>query len=189
MNASKTGFAILKHRNVRWRNPENASLEHLTLEMHDNRITATSVVITGSAGVWYQAFLDDDWRIKALSIHTTGTEWFVARSPQPGSWCDGDGRELAAFTGCRDVLLPGTPFDLTPMIRRLDLGDGAQRDLNLLQVNLDVLQPVRVSRTLNCLRRGEQYRLDNPLTGNPCEFRVDADGLAMETSSGFRQEV
>jgi hypothetical protein len=166
-------------------------MEHLTLERHGRRITATGVMTAAtpalSCGAWYQIFLDERWRPKAVSVHLTDSRWFVASSPEPGQWCDGDGRPLEDFAGCRDVVLPESAFWCTPVLRRMALAGGESKAAKIMAIDLAEAVPELMSLKMAIDREQRTVSLKMPpsVCGPAVEF--DHDGLADHYPERFRR--
>ncbi len=184
-------FRPLSARTVRWRHCDGHGVEHLTLEVHDRRITATSVVSFDRAGksygAWYQLFLDTSWHIKAISIHRTDSRWFIARSRHPGRWCDGDGSVLRIFENCVNIIFTATPFTHTPAIRRLASSSGETSESDVLFIPLDTLVPTRSRARYTCIEHGALYRVENLVNETSMDVEVDQDGLAQKTCGAFER--
>ena len=188
MAASGT-FPIVTRHTVSWRRLDGNGLEHLTLERFDRRITATSVVTSvksgDSYGVWYQVFADADWHIKAVSVHRTDSRWFIAKCPEPGRWCDGDGRALDALDGCLGLACAATPFTHTLAIRRHELAVGEAIEEAAVLLPFNSLEPARHRLRYTCLEPAERYRCENLDRGLSVELSVDHHGLAVEVQEQF----
>ena len=91
-------FRPLSKVTAQWVHIDSPGQEHLTLEQNDNRITATAVIASADPqnafGVWYHLFYDDQWQIKAVSVHRTDTHCFIAQSRDSGTWNAADGSSL-----------------------------------------------------------------------------------------------
>lgn len=191
MTARDGGFRPLTTVTARWSQEDGSGTEHLTLEQHGERITATAV-ITSVRGekpfaAWYQIFLDSRWQVKAVSVHRTDSRWFIARSPEPGQWCDGDGLEMKNLAGCRDVLLQNSRFNLTPIIRRLRLAARDASEMDVMSVAIDTLVPKRMRQRISCLEPARLYQLEDLSTGYTSNIEVDSGGLAlMDAADGVR---
>lgn len=185
----KGGFRPLTAVTARWRQEDGAGTEHLTLEQHGERISATGVLASDHGekpyAAWYQIFLDSHWQVKAMSVHRTDSRWFIARSPEPGRWCDGDGTALTKLEGCRDLLLPETCFTFTPLIRRLGQTEDDTLELDTVSLSLLTLAPARLRRRITCLQPSSRYRIEDMDLDNALECHVDGDGLLVEDTGPF----
>lgn len=184
-------FPPLTKVTARWLALQGAGTEHLTLEQHAGRITATGVVTGESGGAafgaWYQLFLDRAWRIKAVSVHLTDCRWFIAKSRAPGEWADGDGRPLDALSGCIDIDLTATPFTNTTAIRRLRLDKGRSADIDTVVLPFDTLEPHRARQRYTCLEPGRRYAYQSLTTGFHTELSTDRNGLVTNYPGLFKR--
>ena len=189
MPGASTEFRPLQSVTARWCRLDGHGLEHLTLEKNANRITATGVVTADTpslaCGAWYQMFFDDRWRIKAVSVHLTNSTWFVASSPEPGQWCDGDGQPLDEFSGCRDVILPSSAFACTPLVRRL--GVQTNHVVPAIELPLTDLQPARSRYRLASADTEAAVCLHDMQCDRSLHATLDDDGLAIEVKSLFKR--
>ncbi|MDH3742575.1 MAG: putative glycolipid-binding domain-containing protein [Hyphomicrobiales bacterium] len=190
MTAREAGFRPLTTVTARWSQENGLGTEHLTLEQHGERITATAVVTSPDGekpyAAWYHIFLDSQWQVKAVSVHRTDSRWFIARSPEPGRWCDGDGTALTKLDGCRDLLLPQACFSYSPMIRRLALAQDQSKELDTVSLSLVTLAPARSRRRITCLQPASRYRIEDLDAASTLDCHVDADGLVAEDTGPFR---
>jgi hypothetical protein len=184
-------FRPLKTVTARWLALEGEGSEHLSLEQNSGRITATAVLIgengNGAFGAWYQLFLDRQWRIKALSVHLTDSRWFIVKSRKAGEWADGDGRKIDALAACTDIDLAASPFTNTCAIRRLDLAAGDSRDIDVVFLPFDTLEPRRVRQRYTCLEPGARYRYESLASGYTVELTTDRDGLVTDYPGVFKR--
>ena len=191
MSGSGNRFGQLTKVTAQWVRTDNPGQEHLTLEQNDNRITATAVIASADPknafGAWYHLFLDDQWQIKAVSVHRTDTHWFIAHSRDPGGWLDADGGALKKFEGCRDIILSATPFTITPIIRRLGLGEGDTAEHDVLFLPIRTLAPARTRQRVTCLKLNSRYRIEDLTAGGEFECDVDDDGLVVGQAGGFKR--
>ncbi|NNE23656.1 MAG: hypothetical protein HKN11_13700 [Rhizobiales bacterium] len=191
MTAREAGFRPLTTVTARWAHKGSFGTEHLTLEQHGKRITATAVVISPDGeepyAAWYQIFLDSQWQVKAVSVHRTDSRWFIARAPEPGRWCDGDGTALTRLDGCRDLLLPQACFPFSPMIRRLALPRHQSTELDTVSVSLVTLAPARSRCRITCLHPNSRYRIEDLDAASAVDCHVDADGLVAEDAGPFKR--
>lgn len=187
------GFRPLTAITARWCQDDGPSVEHLTLEQHGGRITATAVVTSPGGerpyAAWYHIFLDGNWQVKAVSVHRTDSRWFVAQSPQPGRWCDGDGGAIGKLDGCRDVALLMTRFTVTPLIRRLNLAKGDARKLDVLALPLVTMAPTRLRQRITCLEPASHYRIEDLNDNTKQDVRVDGDGLICQKAGKFNRVI
>ena len=73
MGARNGEFRPLTALSARWAHEGGCGTEHLTLERHGERITATAVITSAESekpyAAWYQVFLDSHWQVKAVSVY------------------------------------------------------------------------------------------------------------------------
>lgn len=181
MTTREGGFRPLKAVTARWSQEDGFGTEHVTLEQHDERITATAVVTSArdekSFAAWYQIFLDSQWQVKAVSVHRTDSRWFIARCPEPGRWCDGDGTVVEKLQGCRDIALQASRFTITPMIRRLSLMNGDTFEQDVFELPLETLVPVRRRQMITCVEIARIYQVEDIDSGSSQRINVDDSGM------------
>lgn len=178
-------------RSVRWTPIGAEGLEHLTLAPLDAGVAIRSVVIGDRGGspygVRYEILCDGDWRIRSLDLVTTDGLGLKLVSDHPGRWADATGRHLAAFDGCVDIDLAGTPFTNTLPIRRLGLEPGQQAELNMLYVPFDSFEPTVDGQRYTCLQQGALYRYEAVDRSFAAELPVDEDGLVTDYPTLFQR--
>lgn len=178
-------FRPLALRTVRWRPLEGEGLEHLTIRPTAGGIRAEGVVI-GSRdaqpyGVRYRIDCDDAWRVRSFAIENTAGLRLELLSDGEGHWQHPSGMPAAAFDGCIDIDLSGTPFTNTLPIRRLVLkpGDGTAR-LTILYVPFDTFEPFVDGQRYTCLIPGRRYLYEADDGTFRAELPVDEDGLVTD---------
>lgn len=191
MTAQEGGFRPLTTVTARWGQEDGFGTEHLTLEQHGERITATGIVTSAEGenpyAAWYQIFLDCEWRTKAVSVHRTDSRWYIAQSPEPGRWCDGDGTAIEKLAGCRDIVLLASQFSVTPMIRRLSQACGATCEHDVFALSLETLVLVRQGKMITCLEPVSRYLFEDLKVGEGQEIGVDTDGLLLQAAGKFNR--
>ena len=154
---------------------------------------ATSVVIgerEGVAyGVRYELACDSRWRVRRLDLADTHGRRLRLSSDGEGHWADDGGGRIAAFDGCIDIDLSGSPLTNTLPIRRLDMTPATGVvSLEALYVPFDTLTPVRDGQRYLCLETGRRFRYEAADGTFAADILVDAEGLVLEYPPLFTRE-
>ena len=179
-----SAFRPFVPRSVRWRALEGEGLEHLSLVQQGDNIVATSVAIgergRTAYGASYTLICDLGWRARRLDLVSTDGRTLHLASDGQGHWSRGNGARLAAFDGCIDIDLSGSPFTNTLPIRRLDLApaDGVA-SLDALYIPFDSFEPARDGQRYACLEAGRRFRYEAADETFSADISVDEDGLVL----------
>jgi hypothetical protein len=171
-------------------------LEHLTIAPLNTAagaiIRASSVVVGNrggrSYGVFYRIDCAADWTVLSFSIETTDGRGLSLIADGAGHWHTEGGRHLAAFDGCVDIDLAGTPFTNTLPIRRLALTPASgMASLAMLYVPFDTFEPRRDDQRYTCITPQKLYRYEARDRSFAADLPVDEDGLVLDYPTLFRR--
>lgn len=178
-------------RTVRWRQLDGEGLQQVTVERERRGMTATGVVVAetdaGPVAGWYYVFLNPDWTVHRFAVHHAAGNWLHAQARQPGRWVDHETKPMPELDGCIDVDISATPFTNTLPIRRLSWEAGQSRDLDMLYIPFDTLEPRRDRQRYTCLEPGRRFRYEGLIDGFTAEITVDEDGLVVEYPGLFQR--
>jgi uncharacterized protein len=185
-------FPSLSPRSVRWRPVDSIGLEHLSIRPEGDGILADSVLIGDRGGtpygVRYRVACDRGWHVLSLDVDTTDGRSLHLKSDGTGTWRNQDGASLAAFDGCIDIDLAGSPFTNTLPIRRLDLQKGAAAvELRMLYVPFDTFEPIVDEQRYRCLKDDALYRYEAVDRTFAADLPVDRDGLVLDYPTLFER--
>lgn len=114
---------------------------------------------------------------RSLRLHTDGE----------GHWRDGDGRDVSALDGCKDIDIWPTPFTNSFPIRREPMAVGQRREFLMAWIFAPALsvhpQPQAYTRLAERLYLFES--LDG--SGFKAELAVDEDGVVIDYPDLFRR--
>lgn len=177
-------------RSLRWRPVEGVGLEHLTLRSTPDGLRAEAVVVGERGGgepygVSYAIDCNPDFAVTAVTIAATdGRRVFLER--RDGVWRDVFGEHLAAFDGCIDIDLQGSPFTNTLPIRRERWEIGQSRTFAMLYIPFDDFVPTIDRQTYTCLAP-RLFRYQAADGSFEAELPVDEDGLVVDYPSLFER--
>ena len=181
-------FRPLTSVSARWCQLNGNGLEQLTLERHDDRISATGVIVADDGpGTWYQMFYDSNWSIKAAAVYLTDSRWFIVRSPTPGNWCDGDGNELNELAGCSDLIIRQSAFCFTPTVRRLFSDVCDKQNLRAAAVDLGELTATPAEWQISVESHARQFQFADRTRSTFISTIVDQDGLVVDAANAFKR--
>ncbi|CAM3886674.1 putative glycolipid-binding domain-containing protein [Isoptericola cucumis] len=167
----------------RWRGARTGSVEHLDVELRDDRWRARFLVDLGPVRVEYAMELDTAWVFRALRLRTSsGGELDLDRDDDAMWWVNGAARpDLAEAV---DVDLSLSPFTNTLPVRRLDLAVGAAADIVTAYVDGASLavspDPQRYTRVDD-----DRYRYESRDSDFRREITVDVDGFVVDYAGLF----
>jgi hypothetical protein len=184
-------FPPLTLKTVRWRPLEGEGLEHLTVRAVEGGIRAESAVIGDRGdgrlyGVHYRIDLDAGWRVRSFRVEETDGSCVAMTSDGEGRWRSESGEPLAAFDGCIDIDLAGTPFTNTLPIRRLGPAPEAGTvRLKMVYVPFDTFSPFPDGQNYTCLDPARRYLYQADDRTFQAELPVDADGFVTDYPTLF----
>ncbi|MDR4308154.1 putative glycolipid-binding domain-containing protein [Chelatococcus sambhunathii] len=174
---------------ARWRSLDGEGLDHVTVEVAQDRLIARGAAIgaRGGApyGVYYRIDMPRGWGVRELAIGTADGRGLHLLTDGQGHWATGNGEPLPALTGCVDVDLAGTAFTNTLPIRRLDWAAGQSRELKMAYVPFDSFEPIVDGQVYTCLEPGRRFLYQAADRSFQAELSVDADGLVTDYPSLF----
>jgi hypothetical protein len=170
-------------REAMWRRVDGG-IEHVRVSASGEGVSVDGVVVSRGEGevrrTRYRLQCDLSWR--AREVHIDAPEdgaSLLLRSDGEGRWRDGSDARLPALEGCVDVDLYAVVFTNTLPVRRLGLGVGETRTLQVAFVQLPAMtvQPVlqRYTRVADRL-----YRYEGLESGFVAPLGVDAGGLVVD---------
>lgn len=185
-------FPPLSLKTARWRPLEGEGLEHLTVRAVDGGIRAEGVVIgsnhAGRYGVRYTVDCDGGWRVRAFTVEEAGGRRLAMTSDGAGRWKAADGSALAAFDGCIDIDLSGSPFTNTLPIRRLALApEHSTARLRMVYVPFDTFEPFPDGQLYTCIAPASRYLYEAEDGTFTAELPVDADGFVTDYPTLFER--
>lgn len=170
--------------NVLWTGVVYHSLENCLITAGEQGAEITSTIVGMHEGVIYKV----DYHIKTNPAWETiycklntrlGDVWqeVVFKSDGKGHWLQ-DGVAVARFAGCTEVDISLTPFTNTLAVNRLNLPDGADREIKV--VYLDVLaNDFRAAIQKYTRLSATQYKYENVPNDFEAEITVDEAGLVV----------
>jgi hypothetical protein len=178
-------------RVARWEDWSGRGLEHLVLTERASGIVATAVSIVADEPPYaarYRLACDAKWRCRALDVEIVDTgRTLRLRADGRGHWTDGDGARLPHLDGAIDVDLSITPFTNTLPIRRLDLVEGALREVVVVYVRAPELSVELDHQRYICVEPRRRYRYEAVDGTFAADIEVDDAGLVLTYPGLFRR--
>ena len=105
-----------------------------------------------------------------------------------GRWGEMNGAHRTDLDGCRDVVVAGSPFFASAIIRRLPLAPGHSAELPVMVVDVETLAVVvhRISVARLDARRCSYWSAD---AGAPVVVDVDAQGFVVDEPPGVHRRA
>ena len=180
-----TAFAPARSVSARWRSLESEGLDHVAIEVLQDRIVARGVAIGDRGdgapyGVYYRLDLALDWGVREVALATADGRGLHLLTDGRGNWASGNGEPLPALQGCVDVDLAGTPFTNTLPIRRLGWTNDRPVELRMAYVPFDSFTPIVDGQTYACLEPGKRFLYQAADRSFQAELAVDGDGLVTD---------
>jgi uncharacterized protein len=184
------------HRDIIWEWADRAGLEHLSLDIAPDGITADGAVVVALDGsavrLGYRVRCDALWRVEeaALSVEQDGAQrslrlvhdaaggWRVDGAPRPDLDC------------CSDIDIMTSPFTNTLPIRRLAMVADAATVIRVVYIRVPDLTVSAVDQEYTRLdpatppRRFRYRNIDNSFTA---ELAVDTDGIVLDYPGLWRR--
>ena len=184
------------HRDVVWKWIQCPRLEHLSLDLGADEITADGVAVAdfgaGPIRLHYTVWCDGAWRVRraAMTADHDGTRRGVelARDAH-GAWTV-DGAKRPDLDGCTDTDIMITPFTNTLPIRNLGLSPDAPRQIRVVYVKLPELTLNATNQEytrLDSAAPPQRFRYRNLDTGFIADLAVDVDGLVVDYPDIWRR--
>ena len=169
-------------RDIVWEWLDRPGIEHLSLEMGPEAITARGLVLVqlGSAPIRvdYEVELDGAWtfqRARLTADRDRGLD--IARGPD-GAWVV-DGRARPDLAGCIDIDIMVTPFTNSLPIRRLGFEPDRPQTILAAYIRLPDLAVEPAAQDYTQLGP-TRFRYRSQSSGFTAELTVDADGLVVD---------
>lgn len=153
---------------------------------------------TGLARVSYLLSCDSQWQVTDLTVTVTDAasqRTLTLRRDAGGHWHAGGDSPVPDLDGCVDVDINRSPLTNTLPVRRLGMGAGESRDLDVVYVSVPELtiRPVRQRYTLlpgRATSAGPVYRYESgsfsaDLPVDDDGFVIDYPGLWRRTGPGY----
>jgi len=186
------GFRPIRPITARWRSEDGGGLEHLSLAPAAAGILAHGVIVGDRGGVpygvTYRASFDASWTTLSLDLEATDGRDLHLRSDGRGRWSDADGNRLAAFDGCIDIDLAGSPFTNTLPIRRINPApEAGVVEFQMLYVPFTTFAPAVDGQRYLCVEPGRHYRYEAADRSFAADIAVDDDGLVVDYPTLFHR--
>ncbi|SFX51219.1 hypothetical protein SAMN04487866_11018 [Thermoactinomyces sp. DSM 45891] len=187
------------HMDAIWRSWDESTLEHLSFDIKDTQIIASSV-ITATSGVHpicisYHLICDKEWRIREVSLlvsHEEQPRFLHLLSDGEGNWSYRDGGPIEELEGCIDIDLSISPFTNILPIRRLHFPIRPTNSMPVVYIDVPSLSLERGCQRYTHLKRNGplvKYSFENLYKGFTKEFWVDEHGLVIDYPGSFRRKV
>jgi hypothetical protein len=178
------------HRTARWRQLDGVGLQQVTIEPEAHGLAVTGVIVgEGDAGPyagWFNLSIDADWTVRRFTVHHPGRSLEV-HAREPGRWTDEEGNLFAEFVGCIDIDISATPFTNTLPIRRLSWQAGQSRDLDVLYIPFETLEPRIDGQCYTCIEPARRFRYEGLIDGFTAEITTDENGLVVDYPGLFER--
>jgi hypothetical protein len=182
-------------RKILWLNQADTGLEHFSLRINDDEITADGLVIGVEENVafriHYQIRCDLEWQVREVIVKSLDENQQSLRfmSDGHGNWSDDSGNPVPELKGCFDVDITATPFTNTLPIRRLGLMPGESAEIRVVYFTIPQMQVSVEPQRYTCLETssGEKYRFESVDGGFTAVITVDADGLVEDYPALFKR--
>jgi hypothetical protein len=126
---------------------------------------------------------DERWYTRSvlLEMQVAWTSSLIRlESDGRGTWRSADGQDLPQFGGCFDIDVWPTPFTNTLAIRRLQLGLGERKEIEVVYVSALEQEIRKAHQAYTCVRDRDSYRFEAVGSDFAAELKVDRFGLVME---------
>ena len=184
------------HRDIVWEWIDRAGLEHLSLDIADDAITAESLVVVALGGdvvkLRYCICCDGGWGVRevSLSIDGTGEQHSVRLVRNDiGDWLV-DGVTRPDLAGCDDIDIKTSPFTNTLPIRRLALSLGEAMPLRVAYIDVPTLRIEAFDQEYTRLDPAvpaRRFRYRSVASGFVAALEVDADGVVTDYPGLWRR--
>jgi hypothetical protein len=172
---------------AQWTDWAGTSLESLHLQITKTAILAESTIREADARWRYLVECDASWRTRRAHVEgESGSR--ELRSDGAGNWSDRKGGPLPMLRGCRDVDISGTPFTNTLPIRRLALGVGEAREVDVAYVATPELE-LSTERQRYTRLGPRRFLFESDGGAFSREIDVDAQGLVLMYPGLFRRVI
>ncbi|HEX6978862.1 MAG TPA: putative glycolipid-binding domain-containing protein [Alphaproteobacteria bacterium] len=184
------------HRDVVWEWIRYPGLEHLSLDIGGDGITADGVIVADFGArpirVHYAVRCDGAWRVRraAVTADDGGTRRSAELARDAGGNWTVNGARRPDLDGCTDIDIMATPFTNTLPIRNLGLAPDERRQIRVVYVKLPELTLSAADQEYTRLDSAEpprRFRYRGLDTGFVADLTVDADGLVVDYPGIWRR--
>lgn len=185
------------HRDIVWEWANRPGLEHLSLDIAPDGITADGMVLVAldrrTVRLRYRVRCDARWRVGEASLaldQEDGPQRSLTLTREATEGWRIDGAPRPDLDGCRDIDIMVTPFTNTLPIRRLDLPPDAATAIRVVYIRIPELTAAAVDQEYTRLdpatppRRFRYRNLDSDFVA---ELAVDADGVVVDYPGIWRR--
>lgn len=184
------------HRDIVWEWVDRAGLEHLSLTVSRDAITADGIVIFDfdgdAARLRYSVRCDGDWHVRgaSLALDRRGEQHSTQLLRDDlGNWL-ADGAQRPDLAGCTDIDIRATPFTNTLPIRRLALRPGEASRVRVAYIGVPQLTIEAIDQEYTRLDRAappRRFRYRNLSNGFLAELEVDDEGVVIDYPGPWRR--
>ncbi|MEJ8571176.1 putative glycolipid-binding domain-containing protein [Microbaculum marinum] len=186
-------FRAIARCEAAWRTWEGGGLQRVVLWQGpgaDQAIVAEgAAVVAGPDGYAARFRVDCDtaWRVRFARIRIAGGAALELHADGDGRWRDGNGTELAAFSGCIDIDLQASPLTNVLPIRRTGFTAGQAREFRMVYVAFPSLDIFVDEQRYTCIEPCRRYLYEAVDGSFSAELPVDEDGLVLDYPGLFRR--
>lgn len=194
-------------RTVAWRALAWEGIEHLSLDVTEERTVADGLILAVLEGrpqrVWYRLWLDPEGLVervyafcskappaRGLTPVDVDARHIMIDPSEPGVWTDSAGKHLAKLDGCLDVDITVTPYTNTLPINRLRLDEGQAAEIDVAWIHIPEMRVEKAPQRYTLLERhatGARYRFESLGSDFQADIDVDADGLVLNYPDLFER--
>ena len=179
-------------QNLVWKPWTNPGVEHLSLAVASDGISASGQLIQSIRGnsiaATYLLTYDERWRFRRLwlKVDNQGQRSLELRHDIRGHW-HLNGRPREDLADCQQVILSATPFTHTALLQSGSLAVGDGERFRVAHVDLLGLRVEPRTQRYQCLQRHASHTLYQcDAEGHePCELTLDGDGLLVQAIGQF----
>ena len=184
------------HRDIVWEWADRPGLEHLSLDIAPDGITADGVVLVALEGrpvrLRYSVRCDARWgfREASLAVDHDGAQSSLALTRNENGQWRVDGTKRTDLDGCTDIDIMTTPFTNTLPIRRLALTPDAATVIRVAYIRIPELSVAAFDQEYTRLDPGlppRRFRYRSLASGFTAELAVDADGVVIDYPGVWRR--
>jgi uncharacterized protein len=184
------------HRDIIWERVDRAGLEHLSLTIADDAITAEGLVVVALAGnvvkLNYAVRCDGGWNVREALVSIDDKDG--RRSTRLVRDDLGiflvDGVKRPDLAGCTDIDIKATPFTNTLPIRRLALRPDEAAGLRVAYFDIPDLRIDAFDQEYTRLDPAvppRRFRYRSVASGFVADLEVDEDGIVIDYSGLWRR--
>ena len=184
------------HRDIVWEWVDRPGLEHLSLNVADDAITAEGLVVVALGGdvvrLNYSVRCDGGWNVREASLSLDDKEGRrstrLVRDDR-GDWLV-DGVKRPDLVGCTDIDIKATPFTNTLPIRRLTLDTDAPTGLRVAYIDIPALRIEPFDQEYSRLDPAvpsRRFRYRSVVSGFVADLEVDEAGVVIDYAGLWRR--